>query len=112
MPDNVNINDKRGKKIGILAVCVVFVMAAVFCLWKQRAADRYSFPLENMEQKTGYLSEGEVPSLRSDSISEDFFAATPRFLLPEGDYVLEILYSSTASGSLLVQGNNNCVFEM
>ena len=116
MQDNVKVNadvkSRRGKRIGILAVCVVFVCAAVFCLWKQRAASLYSFPLENMEQKTGYLSQGEVPSLRSDTPSENFFAATPRFLLPEGDYVLEVLYSSTAAGSLLVQGNNNCVFEM
>ena len=103
------LNHKE-KMAGIVLVCCLFAFIAIFCLKKEAQTYDYTFPLQNFEVKNAALMpEGFIRSFGPD---EDYNFSTPAFILPIGDYVLEITYAADTEGELLVQGNNDCVFNI
>ena len=99
----------RNKIIAIIVVITIFICTAAVCLKLENRTYDYTFNLKDMEFKTAEFIDGEVHSGKS---SEDYIFATKPFILPPEGYVIEIIYTSSADGSVLVQGNNDCVFDI
>ena len=99
----------KQKIIGILFVCLFFAYITSVCLKRQKETYEYVFDPGNLELKTAAV-DGNI--IRSSGASDDFVFATRPFILPAGGYTLSITYASTAEGSVTVQGNNDCVFDM
>ena len=99
----------RQKVLGILVVCLVFVAVAGFCMHEQKKTCRYDFDFKDIELKTAVYEDG---SIISGEISSDYAFATKPFILPTDEYKMEITYSSDAAGYAVVQGNNDCVFDI
>ncbi|MCR5507298.1 MAG: hypothetical protein K6F34_01290 [Lachnospiraceae bacterium] len=108
-PDEVIVLSKRQKRLGIPLVCLIFIFVLSVCFIKYRKTDVYSFDLKDCELKSAVLEDGGI---RSAGASDDFYFATRPFFLPEGGYTLLITYSSTTDSRVLVQGNNDCVFDI
>ena len=100
---------KKQQQIGILAVCLFFVCAAIWCLRKQKETYEYVFMPTGLELKTATIEDGII---HSEEAGEDYAFATKPFILPAGGYTLSISYASTAEGSILAQANNDCVFDI
>lgn len=100
---------KKQKFLGILIVCLIFICLTVTCLIRQKNTNVYNFNLKELELKTSVYDDGII---RSDHAADDFFCATRPFILPTGGYTIWITYASDAPGSVLVQGNNDCVFDI
>ena len=99
----------KQQKLGILIVCLIFICITLFCLKEQKNTYLYNFDLKHAELKTAVFQD-EV--IKSSEVSDDCFMASKPFILPTGGYTVWITYASTASGSVLVQGNNDCVFDI
>ncbi len=99
----------RQKVIGIVIICIAFVMVSAFCLYKEKQTYSYEFKLKELELKEAYIEDGAVCS---DAPSEDYIMAAGPMLLPSGGYTLEITYMSDADNHARVQGNNDCVFDI
>ncbi len=100
---------KRAKILGILTVCLIFVFISLICLRLQRNVNVLVFDEGNIELKTSVIEDGII---RSETMSSDYTFATRPFILPAGTYMIELVYMSSAPGSVSVQGNNDCVFNI
>ena len=101
--------NNRQKTVGILVICLIFSFVLIVCLRLQNKTHTYDFDLKNLELKTAVFNDG---SIISEEAGEDYTFATKPFVLPTDRYRLEIEYISSAEGIALVQGNNDCVFEI
>lgn len=97
------------KILGIFIVCLVFACFAAICMYNQHKTYRYDFDLNRIELKTAVYEDG---CIRSGEISPDYAFATKPFILPSDAYKIEITYTSDAAGYVMVQGNNDCVFDV
>ena len=101
----------KAKALGILTVCLIFVCVCAICLRLQNRTNQIVFGEKNLELKTAYAIDGNIRS-EAPSESEDNTFATKPFILPAGDYMIELVYMSSAPGYIYVQGNNDCVFSI
>lgn len=103
-------SDNLKKAAGIFIVCLFFLFMTAAGLKMNAQSYDYSFDLSHLELREAYLSgEGTV---RAEGPGEDYNFTTPSFILPAGEYTVEVSYSCDTEGKLLVQGNNDCVFDI
>ncbi len=107
--DEKIILSKRAKIAGLTAVCCLFLLTVFICLRKEADTYDYTFDLEKLELKEASFTDGY---LMAEASSDDYSFATRPFVLPVGDYVLELTYSADVPSTVVVQGNNNCVFDI
>ena len=99
----------KAKILGILTVCLIFVCICTVCLRFQDKTDEISFDRDDIELKTAVFEDGVI---RSKEVSDDYTFTTKPFILPAGTYLTEIVYMSSAPGYAIVQGNNDCTFNI
>ncbi len=101
-------SDKMKKAAGMFIVCLFFLCAAAAGLKMNAQSYDYSFDLSQSKLKEAVLLPENA--VRTEGPGEDYNFTTPAFILPEGEYAIELSYSSDTWGELLIQGNNDCVF--
>lgn len=99
----------KAKILGILTVCLIFVCVCTLCLKLQDRTDEITFDSNDIELKTAVYEDGVI---RSKEASDDYIFTTKPFILPAGTYLTEIVYTASAPGYAVVQGNNDCVFNI
>ena len=109
MEDVVYRLTHRQQRIGIIAVCLFLISVLIWCYKKQEETYEYVFAPSGLELKSVELKDGLI---QSDSASDDYVLATKPFILPAGGYTISITYSSAVDIDVLVQGNNDCVFNI
>ena len=107
--DNIYSLSNKQKIIGIFIICLIFVCVAFYCLNIRDKNKAVVFSLNEFELKTAEILDGVICSHGS---SDDFVFDTQPFILPSGNYRIEVTYSSTAEARVLVQGNNNCTYNI
>ncbi|MCR5355879.1 MAG: hypothetical protein K6E63_00595 [Lachnospiraceae bacterium] len=107
--DKVYRLGNKEKIIGIFLICLVFVFTAILCMSRKDQNKIIVFAPQEIELKTAKITDGAI---RSYAPSDDFVFDTQPFILPSGNYHIDITYSSTAEADVLVQGNNNCTFSI
>ncbi len=99
----------RQKVIGIVMICIAFVLVSAFCLYKEKQTYSYEFKVKELELKEAYIEDGAVCS---NAPSDDYIMSAGPMLLPSGGYTIEITYMSDGDNHAMVQGNNDCVFDI
>ena len=107
--DKIYSLSNKQKIIGIFIICLIFVCVAFYCLNIRDKNKAVVFSLNEFELKTAEIIDGVICSHGS---SDDFVFDTQPFILPSGNYRIEVTYSSTAEARVLVQGNNNCTYNI
>ncbi len=97
------------KCVGILIVCLLFCCFSAYCIKQAENTYEYICDSNSMELKSAFLDNGY---LHTNEVTEDYAFASHPIILPSGKYVIEITFVSTAPGALIVQGNNDCVFDI
>ncbi|MCR4740274.1 MAG: hypothetical protein K5886_08460 [Lachnospiraceae bacterium] len=100
--------NKRTKTIGITVIILIYICICAVCINLQNRSYEIRFDKTGIELNTAEILDGRI---LSKEISDYTFKTKP-FILPTGDYLISITYSSTADGAALVQGNNDCVFDI
>ena len=96
----------------IIGALFVLVIMCNFFLKADQNSKIYHFDLNAFDLKSAeYQQDSNAISLETRTDS-DYCAVTPIFLLQKGKYDIHITYSSTIDSHVLVQGSNNCVFEI
>ncbi len=97
------------KAVGIGIICLLFACMSFFCLSRHNGAYYYNFTPESYDMKT---ASPDGTSVVASYNPDDYSFSTNSFMLPAADYMLNVVYSSTVDAAVLVQGNNDCVFEV
>ncbi|MCR4658528.1 MAG: hypothetical protein K5770_20205 [Lachnospiraceae bacterium] len=103
------ILSKKGKIAGLITVCCLFLLTAAFCHKQGSKTYDYAFDLAETDMKTASYEDGFI---RAEASGDDYSLATKPFILPAGDYIIELSYSADVPSVMAVQGNNDCVFDM
>jgi hypothetical protein len=97
------------KCVGILIVCLLFCCLTIYCLRQQELTYEYVCDRDALEYKSAFMDNGFI---HTNEVTDDYAFATHPIILPSGKYTIDVTFVSTASGTLLVQGNNDCVFDI
>ncbi len=100
---------KKARIIAIAVVCVIFAFVCVTCLNLQKKTNEIIFHDHDVELNSAVLRDDTIVSTEE---TEDYTFKTKPFILPAGNYLILLRYASTAGGSVLVQGSNDCVFNL
>ncbi len=103
------ILNKKEKAAGLIVICCLFLVTVFVCIKKEKETYDYSFDLSKMSLYSAVFEDGHI---HSKAPGDDYGFSSEPFILPPGKYVIDIAYSAEAASSLLVQGNNNCVFDI
>lgn len=107
--DREYLLSNKQKALGIFIVCLIFICLTVICAKKQSQTYSYVFNLRDAELKTAVYEDG---CITSNTAASDYCFATKSFILPSNAYRIEITYRSDVSAYAVVQGNNDCVFDI
>ena len=99
----------KQKALGIFIICLIFICLTVICAKKQSQTYSYDFDLRDIELKTAVFEDG---CITSNEASSDYNFATKPLVLPSNAYKIEITYRSDVPAYAVVQGNNDCVFDI
>lgn len=99
----------KQKALGIFIICLIFICLTVICAKKQSRTYSYEFNLRDIELKTAVYEDGFITS---NEASSDYSFATKPLVLPSNAYKIEITYRSDVPAYAVVQGNNDCVFDI
>ena len=99
----------KQKALGIFIICLIFICMTVICVKKQSRTYSYDFNLRDIELKTAVYEDG---CITSNEVASDYSFATKPFVLPSNAYKIEMTYRSDTPAYAVVQGNNDCVFDI
>ena len=107
--DREYILSNKQKVLGIFIICLLFICLTVICAKKQSRTYSYDFNLRDIELKTAVYEDG---CITSNEVASDYSFATKPFVLPSNAYKIEMTYRSDTPAYAVVQGNNDCVFDI